>query len=59
MVTTHEPVPVQAPDQLENSYPLAGEAVTVTDAPEMWVVVPEGDTVPPLGGLALVVRSNC
>ena len=31
--TTHEPVPVHAPDQDENVEPTAGDAVNVTDAP--------------------------
>jgi hypothetical protein len=32
--TTHEPEPVQAPDQAENVDPAAGTAVNVTEVPE-------------------------
>ena len=56
IVTTHGPVPEHAPVQLEKAYTEAPVAVTVTWAPESWVVVPEGDRVPPADGLAVVVR---
>ena len=57
MVTMHGPVPEHAPVQLEKAYPEAWVAVTVTWIPALWVVVPEGDRVPPADGLAVVVRA--
>ena len=35
IVTVQVPVPEHAPDQLENVYPLATEAVKVTAVPEL------------------------
>lgn len=56
MVTRQDPLPEQAPDQAEKMYPPALLATIKTWVPALWVVVPEGDTVPPTVGLALVVR---
>ena len=56
MVTMHDPVPEHAPVQLEKAYPDSAVAVTVTWIPALWVVVLEGDKVPPTDGLAAVVR---
>ena len=57
MVTTHGPVPEHAPVQLSKAYPDSAVAVTVTSTPALWVIVPEGDRVPPVDGLAVVVRT--
>jgi hypothetical protein len=46
IATTHEPVPLQAPDHPENVAPAAGFAVSVTS-------VPSGKVVPQLPSLAL------
>jgi hypothetical protein len=41
METTQEPVPLQAPPQPLNVYPLNGEALRVTDVPEEYEVLQE------------------
>ena len=48
IVTTHLPVPLQTPDQLLNSYPFLGLAVTVAEEPFLYTPLP--NTVPPAMG---------
>ena len=57
MVTTHVLFPVQSPVHSENWYPSAGVATTVTAAPGLCDVSPDGSTVPPSGGLAATARN--
>jgi hypothetical protein len=57
MVTVHEPMPEQSPDQPVNVQPALAVWVTVTWVPEEYVPAPE--TEPPLEGLAAVVKVNC